>query len=84
MPKTSAKPTTAENLEAKFDAGADVLDFFDLRSAKVVLPPKATPARTARGATTERGQSIDQLKRAMKIAERIQKLERELSSILGK
>jgi hypothetical protein len=40
MPKTPAKPTTAENLEAKFDAAAEVLDFFDLRTAKVVLPQK--------------------------------------------
>jgi len=84
MPKVSAKPTTAENLEAKFDAGEDVLDFFDLGSAKVVLPQKPPPTMTTQGSTTERGQSIDQLKRAIKIAERIQKLERELSSILGK
>ena len=42
MPTASAKPTTAANLEAKFDAGEDVLDFFDVDSTKVVVPNKAT------------------------------------------
>ena len=29
------RPTTAENLEEKFDAGEDVLDYFDLTKAVV-------------------------------------------------
>ena len=40
MIKKHAKPTTAGNLEAKFDAGEDVLDYFDLNAAKVVPPMK--------------------------------------------
>lgn len=28
------KKTTAENLEARFDAGEDVLDYFDLKNAR--------------------------------------------------
>ena len=37
MPKSHAKPTTAANLEAKFDAGEDVLDYFDLSAEKAKL-----------------------------------------------
>lgn len=36
MPKSQAKKTTADNLEEKFDRGEDVLDYFDLRKARVV------------------------------------------------
>ena len=35
MPKSEDK-TTAENLEAKFDRGEDVLDYFDFRTAQVI------------------------------------------------
>ena len=36
MKKTPAKPTTAGNLEAKFDRGEEVLDYFDDRAAKAI------------------------------------------------
>jgi hypothetical protein len=32
------KQTTAENLEDKFDRGEEVLDYFDLRKARVITP----------------------------------------------
>jgi hypothetical protein len=38
MPKSHDKKTTADNLEEKFDRGEDVLDYFDLRKARVVDP----------------------------------------------
>ncbi len=38
MPKSSDKRTTAENLEEKFDRGENVLDYFDLKKARVVDP----------------------------------------------
>lgn len=38
MPKSHDKKTTADNLEEKFDKGEDVLDYFDLRKARVVDP----------------------------------------------
>ena len=39
MNRASTK-TTAANLQARFDAREDVLDYFDLESARVVVPPK--------------------------------------------
>lgn len=38
MKKTPARPTDAENLEAKFDRGEDVLDYFDPAKARITLP----------------------------------------------
>ena len=38
MKKSHAKPTTTKNLEEKFDQGGSVLDYFDLRKARVVDP----------------------------------------------
>jgi hypothetical protein len=75
MPKPSAKPTSAANLEAKFDAGEDVLDYFDLRGAKV-----ARPSKNVKAATRKRASRID---RALEIAAQIEKLGSELRSILG-
>lgn len=43
-PKRFARKTTAKNLEAKFDAGEDVLDYFDLSAAKRIGRTKK-PAR---------------------------------------
>jgi hypothetical protein len=37
MPKSQDK-TTAGNLEAKFDRGEDMLDYFDVRRAQVTNP----------------------------------------------
>ena len=38
MKKSHAKPTTAQNLEGKFDRGEEVLDYFDVRKARVIKP----------------------------------------------
>ena len=38
MKKSQANPTTARNLEEKFDRGEDVLDYFDVRRARVIDP----------------------------------------------
>ena len=46
MPRTHAKKTTAEDLEAKFGRGEDVLDYFDVRKARVV---RAEPKSDAKG-----------------------------------
>jgi hypothetical protein len=51
MSKKHAKPTTAGNLEAKFEAGEDVLDYFDLNAAKVVTPVKRLVRKPVRGVT---------------------------------
>jgi hypothetical protein len=42
MRKSQAEPTTAENLERKFDQGENVLDYFNVRTARVVRPPNAS------------------------------------------
>jgi hypothetical protein len=36
MKKTQAEPTTAKNLERKFERSEDVLDYFDVQNARVV------------------------------------------------
>lgn len=38
MKKSQSEPTTAKNLEGKFDRGEDVLDYFDVRKARVIEP----------------------------------------------
>jgi hypothetical protein len=38
MPRSQDKRTTAENLEEKFDRGEDVLDYLDVRKARVIRP----------------------------------------------
>ena len=45
MPKSQDKKTTADNLEEKFDRGEDVLDYFDLRKARVVDPQSKAGAK---------------------------------------
>jgi len=60
MKKSLANQTTAKNLQERFDRGEDVLDYFDLRKARLVdpqsnrnakgkfpYPVKRTPKRTA-------------------------------------
>ena len=81
MPKSHAKPTTAANLETKFDAGEGVLDYFDLSTAKVSPPMKRAAAKTATRSATMAG-GVE--KKALKIAVQIRKLETELSSLIGK
>lgn len=38
MKKSHAEPTTAKNLEDKFDRGEEVLDYFDAGKARIVRP----------------------------------------------
>ena len=38
MKKSQAETTTAKNLEERFDRGEDVLDYFDVRKARVITP----------------------------------------------
>jgi hypothetical protein len=38
MKKSRAETTTAKNLEERFDHGEDVLDYFDVREARVITP----------------------------------------------
>lgn len=38
MPESQGKGTTAKNLEDKFDRGENMLDYFDVRKARVVDP----------------------------------------------
>ena len=45
MKKSQAEATTAENLEKKFDRGEDVLDYFDIRKARVVDPQAKSSAK---------------------------------------
>jgi hypothetical protein len=42
MATSQDKRTIAENLEEKFDRGEDVLDYFDVRKARVVDPRSKT------------------------------------------
>jgi len=44
MKKSQDKETTAENLEQKFDRGEDVLDYFDVRRARVIVASSKSPA----------------------------------------
>lgn len=39
MKRSQANRTTAANLEEKFDQGGEVLDYFEVRKARVILPP---------------------------------------------
>lgn len=41
MSKRDAKPTSERNLEEKFEAGEDVLDYFKLDSARVIRPRRS-------------------------------------------
>ena len=42
------QPTTAKNLEEKFDRGEDVVDYFDVRKARVVGPQSKESASQAK------------------------------------
>ena len=44
MAESNDKKTTAENLEEKFDRGEDVLDYFDVRKARLVDPKAQSSA----------------------------------------
>ena len=47
MKKSQTEPTTAKNLEDKFDRGEEVLDYFDVQKARVINPQsKGSVAKT--------------------------------------
>jgi hypothetical protein len=48
MRKSRTEGTTAKNLEEKFDRGEDVLDYFDVRKARVIRPRAASLATKAK------------------------------------
>lgn len=73
MTNTSGKTITAEEFDAKFDAGEDILEYLDLESARVVAPEQRAEPQTA---------SLARLQRALEITEQIQRLEKELISVL--
>ena len=43
MKKSHADTTTAKNLDEKFDRGENVLDYFDMRKARVIDPQSKRP-----------------------------------------
>lgn len=45
MKKSQAEVTTSKNLEEKFDRGEDVLDYFDVRRARVIDPQSKGAAK---------------------------------------
>jgi hypothetical protein len=45
MKKSQTEQTTVENLEEKFDRGADVLDYFDVSKARVIRPQSKSNAK---------------------------------------
>lgn len=48
MKESQDNSTTAKNLEEKFDRGEDVLDYFDVRKARVVRPSSKALAAKAK------------------------------------
>ena len=48
MKKSQGEATTAKNLEEKFDRGDDVLDYFDVRKARVIDPRSKGSAAKAK------------------------------------
>jgi hypothetical protein len=45
MKESQANQTTAKNLEEKFDRGEDVLDYFDVRKARLIDPQSKKNAK---------------------------------------
>lgn len=52
MRKSQTDGTTAQNLEAKFERGEDVLDYFDAKTARLVRPPAPAAASQNKKATS--------------------------------
>jgi hypothetical protein len=48
MKKSQTESTTAKNLERKFDRGEEVLDYFDMRKARVIEPQSRESAVKAK------------------------------------
>jgi hypothetical protein len=48
MKESQVNATTAKNLEEKFDRGQDVLDYFDVRKARVIRPQSKEAAAKAK------------------------------------
>ena len=54
MKKSQTEPTTARNLQEKFDRGEDVLDYFDVSKARVIRPAADSRAKPKPGYVTRR------------------------------
>lgn len=50
MKRSQTEPTTAKNLEKKFDRGEEVLDYFDERKARLINPRPASSGTKSKGA----------------------------------
>lgn len=48
MKKSQVEETSAKNLEEKFEHGEDVLDYFEVRKARVMRPTLTRPARNTK------------------------------------
>jgi hypothetical protein len=48
MRKSGTERTTAKNSEEKFDRGEEVLDYFDVRKARVIRPRAASSGAKAK------------------------------------
>ena len=48
MKKSQADETTAKTLEERFDRGEEVLDYFDVRKARVIRPRAASSGTKAK------------------------------------
>jgi hypothetical protein len=57
MKKSQADPTTAKSLEDKFDRGEHVLDYFDVRKARVIQPQSKGSATKRAWAYPAKGNS---------------------------
>jgi hypothetical protein len=55
MKKFQTRQTTVENLEEKFDRGNDVLDYFQVREAHVVVPPAEKSGAKSKFAYVSKG-----------------------------
>ena len=67
--KTNVQQTTAENLEARFDAGENVLDYFNLSEGRILWIKKNTAQKLA-SLRTSAGMTQKQFSEAMCISPR--------------
>ena len=71
-PKLTVEPTSSANLEAKFDFGEDVLDYFDLSKAVALAPEDSSHPPNP---------SVARLKEAIQIVREIEKLQKKLRTL---
>ena len=58
MKKSQGDPTTAKNLEDKFDRSEDVLDYFDAENARVTTPESSSSGGTSFSGQTSEAQVL--------------------------